>query len=129
MVSGDAWVRFNEGRRKLRFDDVTWDRGSGSFNFRVSAEVPVQGLTLMISAHVAGAAIASVAIDGTPLSFSIRRLKGMLYTLFVVNFGDGVRVAVDVMYGTNGRRSKTPEEGAARVSSGAVNLPERELRS
>ena len=81
MVGGDAWVRFNDARRQVRFDAIAHDAVTGTVTFSVSAGAAIQGLTVMIPDAGDQQRLASVVVGREEVPFERRRFKGTDYGL------------------------------------------------
>ena len=58
----DEWLDFNDARRSARIEDVVWDKSADTLHFRISTDLPVEGLTVLLPRH-AGVAPASAEVN------------------------------------------------------------------
>jgi hypothetical protein len=99
MVSGDAWARFNDARRRVMMSDYAADAPAGRVRWTLMASEPTQGLTLSLPAAWEGATLQSVMADGNLLPLRRIRFHEADRVLAWLNLGAGERKAVEVEYG------------------------------
>ncbi|MCI0672695.1 MAG: fibronectin type III domain-containing protein, partial [Myxococcaceae bacterium] len=113
VVTSRQLLEWLDGRSASSFQDVSWD--GTALQFRVVAGAGARGLEGMVPAVSSTGALASVAREGTPVTYTLERLKGVPYARFPALPGSYV-----LGYDTSPLELSTPEvtvgERTARVS-------------
>jgi len=100
-VTGDEWIRFNDARRATGIEEVSWDLGAGELTFDVVADLPVEGLTIMLP-PCDGRTPLSATADGEPLSIAQVGHEKLGWTALEADLSGGEKWTVAVRYEITG---------------------------
>ena len=80
MWSAEMLLDFVEARNASGFNNIRWNGAALDFVF----QTPQAGhdLTLMIPSEQEGSLLASITVDGVPVSYTTDVIKGLTYALF-----------------------------------------------
>jgi cell division septation protein DedD len=76
LRNADQWLAFTETRHDANYNDIVWNGGSGVLSFNLSSAAG-QNLTTVLPLSYAGRTLQSVAVDGSPQSFSTQTVNGV----------------------------------------------------
>jgi hypothetical protein len=98
MIGGDAWVRFNDARRRVTTSGYSADAASRRVRFTLTAPEAIAGLTISIPALWDGDEIQGAAAGGEPLPLRRWRLHDADRAFFWLSMEAGETRSVEVAY-------------------------------
>jgi hypothetical protein len=97
MVSGDAWVEFHAARRRVQFDDYSADPEMGLVRFRVSSEIDIRGLTIMLPICFATNSLETIRIRQSVTPVTVFQTNGIGYGWVAIDL-IGEEIIVEGVY-------------------------------
>jgi hypothetical protein len=98
MISGDAWARFNDARRRVRMAGYSADAARRRVRFNLTAADAIAGLTISIPTTWDGAAIQGATAGGDPLPLRRWRLHNAERAFLWLTMEEGETQSLEVAY-------------------------------
>jgi hypothetical protein len=86
LTGACAWNDFWRRREKVLLEPVAWDPASATMQHRISSDVTLDRLTLVVPASFHGRK-ASISVDGQPMDHTKIGLSGVRQAMFTVDIG------------------------------------------
>lgn len=99
MISGDAWARFNDARRRVTLSGYEAATARRRVRFTLTAPDAVTGLTLSLPATWDGAPFRVAIVDGQSLPHRTASLHAGERAFLILTFAAGQRRGVEIEYG------------------------------
>jgi len=85
--NADQWLNFVERRHDANFSNIVWNNGTGVLTFNLTAAAGAS-LSTMLPTSYNGLPLQSVTVDGLPVSFSTKTIKGQSRAFVTVPSGN-----------------------------------------
>jgi hypothetical protein len=116
IVSARQMLTWLDGRNSSSFSGLVWN--NNTLSFAIAPGTGARGLQAMIPLRAAAGTVASITLNGTPVSYTTQQIKGIEYALFSAASGNYVAT-----YTTDTTppsiNSTSPSNGETNVSLGS----------
>jgi hypothetical protein len=86
LVSGRQMLQWLDGRNSSSFGSFTWFGGTLSFTITLGTQT--NGIQAMIPSSASAGALSSLAFNNTPVTYTLRTVKGIQYAVFSASAGN-----------------------------------------
>ena len=80
MISAKQALTWVDARNMSAFRDFSWN--GSALQFRISAAAAANGLRAMLPVNATGKTLTALSRSGTPVAYSVQRIKGIDYAFF-----------------------------------------------
>jgi hypothetical protein len=87
VVTSRQMLDWLDGRNASSFGSVTWDGNGKALTFTIAIGAGANGLQAMASVTVPAGTLTGITLNGSPITFTKRIIKGIEYAFFTAGSG------------------------------------------